>query len=187
MGKPKEGGASKKRVTRNIGSDRGSDRNESGALRRLRHGIFLQEPVIPGVEKVREFRRCQSKVLKSLADLAPETKVRGSEALAVLRFMADLAGVKFEDVMTLATAEAEDLASRLRHRVLKEWTRAEILEVISAIAHREAPEALGQAEAAILEAISAIAHREGNAPDLRQAAAEILASHRENDGAEDLR
>jgi hypothetical protein len=220
-------------------------------MRRLRHGIFLQAPVIPGVEKVREFRRFQSKVLetmaprnelqrwwarrivrliwrlnrvevyeaaviekgqqraedksaevveqpdhyllktvrsylkllKSLPHLAPETKVRGSEALAVLGLMADLAGVKLEEVVPLATAKAEDLASLLRHPVLKEWTRAEILEVISAIAHREAPEGLRQAEAAILEAISAIAHREDNAPDLRQAAAEVLASHREDDAA----
>ena len=247
MRNSKEGGASKKRITRDVGTDR----KGSGALRRLRHGIFLQEPVIPGVEKVREFRRFQSKVLeamaprnelqrwwarrivrliwrlnrvevyeaaviergqqgaedksaevveqpgpyllktarshlkllKSLSHLAPETKVRGSEALAVLGFIADMVDVKLEEVVPLATAKAEDLASLLRHPAVKEWTRAEILEVISAIAHREAPEDLRQTEAAILEAISAIAHREDNAPDLRQAAAKILASHREDDAA----
>src|SRR5712692_2731912 len=43
------------------------DRNGRRALNALRHGMFLREPVIPGVESEREYRRFQSKVLEAMA------------------------------------------------------------------------------------------------------------------------
>jgi hypothetical protein len=209
MKRPKREGASNKRIAgRTVGG--------RSALHALRHGIFLREPVIPGVESVREFRRFKSKFIEAMAPrnalhrwlamrivglawrlnrvemfeaaviergqpraedepaavveqmgqdllervlkggrshlelltrlphLAPETKVRGSEVLEVLEVVADWAGVKLEDVMDLSMAE--DLASWPNHPLCKDWIPAEILEMISAIAHRagEDPEGLRQ-------------------------------------------
>ncbi len=62
MKRPKRNGANKKRVTGHVVGGR-----NGRALNALRHGIFLQEPVIPGVENVREFRRFRSKVLEAMA------------------------------------------------------------------------------------------------------------------------
>jgi hypothetical protein len=60
---PKEDRTNKNRNTRQIlGGGKGGR-----ALNALRHGIFLQEPVIPGVENKREFRRFQSRVIEALA------------------------------------------------------------------------------------------------------------------------
>ncbi len=63
MKRSKKEGASNERIAgHTVGG-----RNNGRALNPLRHGIFLREPVIPGVESKREFRRFRSKITKALA------------------------------------------------------------------------------------------------------------------------
>ena len=59
----KEDRTKKKRNTKHILGGGNGGR----ALNALRHGIFLQGPVIPGVENKREFCRFQSRVIEALA------------------------------------------------------------------------------------------------------------------------
>lgn len=227
MKRPKKDGASKKRSARQIGR----------GLNPLRHGGFLREPVIPGVESVREFRRFQSKIREALAprnalqreiadriagaawrlrrvepyeaaviamgqqkaeeemkaagltnlrwlerflkigrshlaflvglpSMAPETTVKRSKALEVLGFVADFAGVKLEDVVDLSAETVKDVAGALRHPLFKDWTSAEILEAIAAIARRtdKVPEGLRQA--AILHLMMMLMFSEAEAKDV---------------------
>jgi len=63
MKRSKKEGASNERIAGHTGGGR----NNGRALNALRHGIFLREPVIPGVESKREFRRFRSKITKALA------------------------------------------------------------------------------------------------------------------------
>jgi hypothetical protein len=202
MRKPKEDGASKKRSNKAGGGDR------SG---KLRHGLFRQEPVIPGVENVREFRRFQSgmrealaprnelqrymarrisrlawrlrrvdlyeaaviarddqeateaaaaeagesataskqlawsldimraalKLLKRLPSLSADARVKSSRVLELLGIVADVAGVRLEDVLDLSYVDLESLP---RHPLARRWTPSEILEVIAQIAGRTGKE-----------------------------------------------
>jgi len=245
MKKPKADGAGKKRTTGHIVGGR----NSSKALSALRHGIFLREGVIPGVESVREVRRFQSKVIAALAprneiqrwmamrivkqalrlnrlemyeaaviakgqqraeeetaeavtesgreaglpwtpggftnprllelslkagrsnlallmklpNLAPETKVKRSEALEILSVVADFAGVKLEEVVDLSAEKVEDVASVLRHPLFRDWTPTEILEVISAIAHRTDKNPDGLRQGAALRLGTMLAYGEAEA------------------------
>ena len=88
--------------------------------------------------------------------------MKRSKALEVLGAVATLAGVKLEDVVDFASEKAEDVAAVLSNPLLRDWTPAEILQVISAIAQRvgKDPEALRQTIALRLMTMSAFGEGE---------------------------
>jgi hypothetical protein len=79
--------------------------------------------------------RASLKLLRRLPDLPTDSRVRSNRALEALSLVADVAGVKLEDVIDFSV-NVEDLDSVSRHPAVRRWTAAEILEVIAQIAGR---------------------------------------------------
>lgn len=95
---PKRDGASNKRIRRQIVGGR----NGSRALNALRHGIFLREPVIPGVESKREFRRFQSKVIEAMA---PRNELQRWMAMRIVRLARRLNRVEMYEAAVIARGQ----------------------------------------------------------------------------------
>jgi len=95
---PKRDGTSNKRIRRQIVGGR----NGSRALNPLRHGIFLREAVIPGVESRREFRRFQSKVIEAMA---PRNEFQRWMAMRIVRLARRLNRVEMYEAAVIAQGQ----------------------------------------------------------------------------------
>jgi hypothetical protein len=124
MKRRKTDSAGKKRIT---GPSVGG-RNGRRALNALRHGIFLREPVIPGVESVREFRRFQSKALEAMA---PQNEFQRDLAKRMVGLAWRLRRVELYEAAVIARGqeaaevEAAEVLERAGHAApsrLLEWS-----------------------------------------------------------------
>lgn len=137
MKKHKIDNAGKKRIT----GHRIGGRNGRRAQNALRHGMFLQEPVIPGVESVREFRSFQSKVREAMA---PQNELQKDMATRIARLAWRLRRVAPYEAAVIARGqeaaemEAAEVLERTDHADpsgLLEWSLRIMLASIKLLSH----------------------------------------------------